>query len=119
MPHVFVCYGDIWNEDERDYACGNLGGLNVRCDFKFENFLLQLYKLIGIDQNQHDFILKCLYNFGSKVTTYLIQNDHKLSFFLTGRDSCRPPTYLAINFKPPYNNNGIKNPSEKEKKKKF
>lgn len=80
MSHIFVCYGGIWKEDERDYLGGNLGGLEVRCDIEYDEFLLQLYELSGVDPNRHNFILRCLHNLGFRVPTYLIRNDQELEW---------------------------------------
>jgi len=99
MPCIFVCYGGTWKDDERDYIGGNLEDLEVRGDIGYEELLLDLYKPSGIDLNHHDLILRCLYNFGSRVPTYLIRNDHELHLFLNGDDACRPPIYLSTNVK--------------------
>ena len=58
-----------------------------------------MYKLNGIDLNHHGLILRCLYNFGSRVPTYLIINDQELSFFLNEDDACRPHIYLSTSVK--------------------
>lgn len=50
-------------------------------------------------------MLRCLYNFGFKVPTYLIQNDHELSFFLNGEDACTLPIYLSTSYKPVHGSN--------------
>ena len=45
---MFVCHGSVWNEVDREYVGGDLGGLNLRCDIHFQDFLLELYNLNGL-----------------------------------------------------------------------
>lgn len=86
MPRIFVCYGGEWKENEKEYEGGQLRGLVVDLSITYDDFLRQIYRISGINSDEFDLILRCVYNIKPKVAAFVISNEEDLQFFLTGED---------------------------------
>ena len=80
----------------------------MRCDICFQDFLLELYNLSGVDPNKHEHSCRCVYNFGCMVHTYLIRIHKKLRIYLNGEDASRLSIYLSLKSNLMYGNSDSK-----------